>query len=81
MDGCPEVKQPTISNKIGNYIKGKGYNLSEIARKTGLNYKNLYASLYDSRSNRDLRAQELITLCIFLDVDPRMFAEKQGTQE
>lgn len=66
----------SISHKIGNYIKEKGYNLSEIARKTGLNYRNLYASLYDSKSSRELRASELVTLCIFLDVDPRIFVGK-----
>lgn len=56
-------------------MREKGINLSEVARKTGLNYRNLYTSLYDEKSKRDLRAEELIPLCVFLDVDPRKFAD------
>ena len=63
-----------LSKKIGNYIKNKGYNLSEICRQTGLNYLPIYQSLYDENSKRDLRCEELIPLCVFLDVDPRDFA-------
>ncbi len=64
-----------ISRRIGKYMKDKGYNLSEVARKTNLDYKSLYASLYGDSRNRDLRAEELIPLCIFINVDPRRFAE------
>lgn len=65
-----------IAKKIGTYMKEKGYNLSEVAKRTGLNYQSLYASLYDGKQNRDLRTEELIPLCVFLDIDPRDFAEK-----
>lgn len=65
-----------ISRRIGVYIKNKGFNLSEIARKTGLDYQSLYSSLYDEKRNRDLRTEELIPLCIFLNVDPRDFADQ-----
>jgi len=63
-----------ISKKIGRYVKGKGLNLSEVCRQTGLNYQTIYASLYDENSDRDLRCEELIPLCVFLNVDPREFA-------
>lgn len=65
-----------ISRKIGIYMKDKGFNLSEVARKTGLDYQSLYASLYDEKRDRDLRTEELIPLCIFLNIDPRDFAEQ-----
>ena len=64
-----------ISRRIGVYMKDRGFNLSEVARKTGLDYQSLYASLYDEKRNRDLRTEELIPLCIFLNVDPREFAD------
>lgn len=68
-----------ISRRIGIYMKEKGFNLSEVARRTGLDYQSLYASLYSKESERDLRTEELIPLCIFLNVDPRRFAEQEVT--
>lgn len=68
----------TIAKKIGIYMKDKGFNLSEVARKTHLDYQSLYASLYDDKRERDLRSEELIPLCIFLNIDPRDFANKEG---
>lgn len=65
----------SISKRIGRYMKDKGYNLSEVARKTGIEYASLYASLYSEKNDRDLRAEELIPLCIFIGVDPRDFVE------
>ena len=70
-----------ISKKIGVYMKNRGYNLSEVARKTGLDYQSLYASLYDDNRERDLRTEELIPLCIFLKVDPRNFVDKPAEQD
>lgn len=69
-----------ISRRIGAYMKDRGFNLSEVARKTGLDYQSLYISLYDEKRDRDLRTEELIPLCIFLNVDPRQFAEETAVQ-
>lgn len=66
-----------ISKRIGKYMKEKGFNLSEVARKTGLNYQSLYTSLYDEERERDLRTEELIPLCIFLGVNPMDFVEEK----
>ncbi len=67
-----------ISRRIGTYMKDKGFNLSEVARKTGLDYQSLYVSLYDEKRERDLRTEELIPLCIFLNIDPRDFIENSS---
>ena len=64
-----------IARRIGQYMKDHGFNLSDVARKTGLDYRSLYASLYDEKKERDLRTEELIPLCIFLKVDPMDFAD------
>lgn len=66
----------SVAKNIGRYMKEKGYNLSEVSRKIGIGYKGLYTSLFDEERNRDLRAEELIRLCEFLDVDPREFVGK-----
>lgn len=68
----------TISKRIGKYMKEKGFNLSEVARKTGLEYQSLYTSLYDEKRDRDLRTEELIPLCVFLDIDPRDFVDEKS---
>lgn len=64
----------TVSRKIGQYVKEKGYNLSEISRQTGISYQCLYDSMYGTSRTRELRANELLPLCIFLNVDLRKFA-------
>lgn len=69
-----------ISRRIGTYMKDKGFNLSEVARKTGLDYQSLYVSLYDEKRERDLRTEELIPLCIFLNINPMDFAEETEVQ-
>lgn len=67
-----------IAKRIGRYMKDRGLNLMEVARKTGIDYQSLYVSLYDDKRARDLRTEELIPLCIFLDIDPRDFAEESS---
>ena len=69
-----------ISRRIGIYMKDKGFNLSEVARKTGLDYQSLYVSLYDEKRERDLRTEELIPLCIFLNIYPLDFAEQRQNE-
>lgn len=65
----------TISKKIGKYVKEKGYNLSEVARQTGIDYNCLYNSMYGEGRERELRANELLPLCVFLNIDFRDFAD------
>lgn len=66
-----------ITENISRYIKSKGFNLSKVSRETGISYQSLYSSLYDGERNRSLRDDELVKLCIFLNVDPRDFADKE----
>lgn len=47
---------------------------------TLIDYQSLYVSLYDDKRARDLRTEELIPLCIFLDIDPRDFAEEPSLE-
>lgn len=61
------------TKKISEYIRQKGFNLSEISRKTELPYMVLYDSLMNEKRNRDLRVDEFLRLCDHLDVDPMQF--------
>lgn len=61
------------TKNLGKYIKEKGYNLSELSRKTGVPYMALYNSLMNSKEDRALRAGEYLSLCKHLELDPMMF--------
>ena len=42
------------TKQISEYIRTKGFNLSEISRKTGVPYMALYDSLANEKRDRDL---------------------------
>lgn len=65
-----------VTKKLAHYVKGKGINISKMSRATGIPYAALYSSLCDSERKRSLRDDELIAVCIYLDVDPRDFADE-----
>ncbi len=63
---------------VANYIKSKGISVKTISERTGISYSVLYDSLCSKTRNRDLRADEFMAVCNFLEKDPRDFmAEKQ----
>lgn len=64
------------TKNLSAYIKKAGINLSKMARDTGLPYMALYDSLINDSRDRDLRVGEFFLICKFLEVDPRIFAEK-----
>lgn len=62
-----------ITENIGDYLRRKRINLTELSRKTGIHYNTLYASVWDRSRRRDLRANELMSICVVLDIDPMDF--------
>lgn len=70
----------TYTKNLSDYVKKMGINLSKVARDTGLSYPALYSSLMDSERDRDLRDYEFMSICFFLGVDPRDFAEETAVQ-
>ena len=48
-----------------------------MSRQTGIPYMALYDSLMNDRKSRQLRGRELISVCVFLGVDPMEFADKE----
>lgn len=69
------------TKKVSEYIRQKGFNLSEISRKTELPYMVLYDSLMNVNRNRDLRVDEFLRLCDHLDVDPMQFYTFQSRDD
>lgn len=61
------------TKNLGQYIKEKGYNLSELSKKTEVSYMALYNSLMNENTDRALRADEYLSLCKHLEVDPMVF--------
>lgn len=66
----------SLEDNLARYIKRRAINLSDMSRQTGISYMSLYNSLFNENSERQLKARELVTVCIFLGVDPRNFADK-----
>lgn len=67
----------TLEENISDYVKNKGIALSVMSRQTGIPYMALYDSLMNDRKSRQLRGRELISVCVFLGVDPMEFADKE----
>lgn len=61
------------TKQISEYIREKGFNLSEIARRTNVPYMALYDSLMNEKRDRSLRVDEFLTLCKHLGLDPMVF--------
>lgn len=64
---------------LAAYIKEKGISIKAIADVTELSEGVLYPSLGSGRG-RELRADEFLAICVFLEVDPLRFcmAKKAG---
>lgn len=64
------------TGKMADFIQEKGISLTSLAENTQITYNALYASLGSRR--RPLKADELLIICDFLELDPRRFIVKKG---
>lgn len=64
-----------ITQKVGRLLKNSHVNLSELSRKTEIPYNTLYASVWDRSRHRDLRANELMSICVVLGINPMDFVD------
>lgn len=65
------------TKNLSEYVKKRGINISKMARDTRISYSALYASLMNPERERDLRDYEFMSVCFFLGVDPREFADEE----
>ncbi len=63
-----------VTKKLAAYINSIGVNLAELARKTNIPYQSLYRSLGAADPQRELRANELVSICMVLGVNPMDFS-------
>ena len=67
-----------VTENVKRYIQDKGINIKNLAEKTGHSYDGFMASVGNlNNRDRDLRDDELLDICEFLQVDPRMFLAKK----
>lgn len=67
----------SLEEKLSKCIDDKGIALTVVSRRTGIPYMALYDSLRNKTKKRDIRGKELVSLCKFLDVDPREFTDQK----
>lgn len=65
----------SVTENLSRFIKEKRINLAAMARDTNLPYMSLYASLMNESRDRDLKDEEFLRICNFLDVDPMTFLD------
>lgn len=63
----------TVTNRVSKYVRDKGINIRAMSRGTNISYEILYASVGDKNRNRELRADEFLAICSFLELDPMSF--------
>ncbi len=63
-----------ITQNISQYIQDKGITIAKISKVTNISYQKLYRSL---SSQRELRADELLLICSFLNVNPYEFMDNK----
>lgn len=66
-----------VTKNIAKYVDEIGVNLSELSRKSGIEYAALYASLGNKGRQRELRADELTSVCAVLKLNPMDFATEE----
>jgi|GEM_PF-2469587 hypothetical protein len=68
------------TDKMMDFLKKNGINLSELSRTSGVPYKLLYASVRDKNRKRELRTDEFLSICEALEVDPGIFVKEQSVK-
>lgn len=67
------MKTDGATKRVSEYIKHRRLNLSDMARQVNIPYSALYNSLFNEKRDRDLRVDEFLTVCKYLDVDLMIF--------
>lgn len=72
----------TATQKMAEYVNEMGISINTIAKKTGLSTNVLYPSLsLKSKRQRELRVDEFLAICFFLDKDPRGFYKESDKEK
>ena len=66
-----------VTTNLGKYLRKKEVNLSKLSRDTGIQYNLLYASVWDRKRVRELRADEFLSICKALGIEPMDFVTEE----
>lgn len=75
-----DIKEIKPTRLLATYIKEKGIKLAAISSGTGITKGVLYPSLGSGRG-RELRVDEFMKICLFLDVEPTVFMPDNNNEE
>lgn len=68
-----------VTKNLARYVDAMGINLADLARKAGISYPALYKSIGIKEASRELRADELTSICSVLGKNPMDFYDgKEG---
>lgn len=67
------------TKQLAKYIDEIGVNLAKLSKKSGVPYPALYASLCGD-GKRELRADELIKICVVLQKNPMDFMSTEDNE-
>lgn len=65
-----------VTERVGEYLKENKVNLSKLSEESKIPYHLLYASVRDKHLERDLRADEFLSICVVLNLNPVDFIGK-----
>lgn len=75
-EGDAQMIAEHVTENIAKHVEETSVNLSELSRKSGVAYVSLYTSLADKKKSRELRADELVSICKVLRINPMDFADE-----
>ena len=64
-----------VTKNLAEYLKSTAVNIAELSRRTGIPYQTLYASVGEEGRGRELKADELTSICRVLNLNPMDFAD------
>ena len=62
-----------VTKRVAEYLKENKVNLSKLSEKSEIPYYLLYASVRDKHLERELRADEFLSICVVLNINPSDF--------
>lgn len=71
-----EIIVKGVTKRVAEYLKENKVNLSKLSEKSKIPYYLLYASVRDKHLERDLRADEFLSICVALNLNPVDFIGK-----
>lgn len=68
------------TKELSTYLGQRGISISAVQKGTGLPRQVLYSSL-GKNGKRELRADEFLQVCLFIEADPMRFAPKKVVKQ